>query len=63
MCKAINVYDNKYRINVYTHEIINDLDSQRITKSYFARLNDDDSLDILMGNEPVDTKKKYSSLD
>ena len=63
MCKAINVYDNKYRINVYTHEVINDLDSQRISKSYFARLNDDDTLDILMGNEPDRTdphKKKYN---
>jgi|688.fasta_scaffold67566_7 hypothetical protein len=62
MCKAINVYDNKYRINVYTHEVINDLDSQRISRSYFARLNDDDSLEILMGNEPAETdtnKKKY----
>lgn len=63
MCKAINVYDNKYRINVYTHEVIHDIDSQRISQSYFAKLNPDDSLDILMGNEPTETKKKYGGCD
>ena len=40
VCKAINVYDNKYRINVYTrsHCPIYDIDQVRITQSYFARL-------------------------
>jgi len=40
-CKAINVYDNKYRINVYTksHCPIYDIDKVRITQSYFARLD------------------------
>lgn len=39
-CRAINVYDNKYRINVYTtsHCPIYDIDKVRITQSYFARL-------------------------
>lgn len=39
-CKAINVYDNKYRINVYTrsHDEIYDIDRIRITQSYFAKL-------------------------
>ena len=39
-CKAINVYDNKYRINVYTrsHDEIYDIDKIRITQSYFAKL-------------------------
>ena len=39
-CKAINVYDNKYRINVYTrsHDEIYDVDRIRITQSYFAKL-------------------------
>jgi len=40
-CRAINVYDNKYRINVYTksHCPIYDIDKVRITQSYFARLD------------------------
>lgn len=59
MCKAINVYDNKYRINVYTHEVINDIESQRISQSYFAKLaGDGSSLEILLKPEPVDPKKK-----
>lgn len=59
MCKAINVYDNKYRINVYTHEVINDIQSQRISQSYFAKLADDgSSLDILLKPTPVDPKNK-----
>lgn len=42
-CKAINVYDNKYRINVYTksYDEFWDIDKIRITQSYFARLIDD----------------------
>jgi hypothetical protein len=59
MCKAINVYDNKYRINIYTHEVINDIESQRISQSYFAKLaGDGTSLEILMKPAPVDPKKK-----
>jgi len=44
MCKAINVYDNKYRINVYTrsHCPIYDIDKVRITQSYFAKLDGDE---------------------
>lgn len=43
-CRAINVYDNKYRINVYTksHCPIYDIDKVRITQSYFCRLDDDE---------------------
>ena len=42
-CRAINVYDNKYRINVYTrsHDELYDLDRVRITQSYFCRLDGD----------------------
>lgn len=41
MCKAVNVYDNKYRINVYTRSRcpIHDVDKIRITQSYFARVD------------------------
>jgi len=42
-CRAINVYDNKYRINVYTrsYDEFHDLDKVRITQSYFCRLDGD----------------------
>lgn len=42
-CRAINVYDNKYRINVYTrfYDKLNDQERVRITQSYFARLDGD----------------------
>jgi len=48
MCKAINVYDNKYRINVYTkiYDEFRDLEKKRITLSYFAKVNGD-KLEIL----------------
>lgn len=57
MCRAFNVYDNKYRINVYTHQVVNDIPSQRISHSYFAKLaGDGASLEILM--KPSEPKKK-----
>ena len=42
-CRAINVYDNKYRINVYTrsHDELYDLDRVRITQSYFVKVDGD----------------------
>lgn len=43
MCKAINVYDNKYRVNVYTrsYDEFWQIDKVRITQSYFAKLDGD----------------------
>lgn len=46
-CKAINVYDNRYRINVYTKTMVNDIESQRITYSCFAKLDNEKTLTIL----------------
>ena len=48
VCKAVNVYDNKYRINVYTRSYDDfwDIDKVRITQSYFAKL-EGDSLTIV----------------
>ena len=42
-CRAINVYDNKYRVNIYTRSRcpIYDVDKVRITQSYFVKLNGD----------------------
>ena len=48
MCKAINIYDNKYRINIYTriHDSIYDIEKKRITQSYFAKLKDNELIII-----------------
>lgn len=48
MCKAINVYDNKYRINIYTktYDEFRDLEKKRITSSYFAKVKGNE-LEIL----------------
>lgn len=42
-CRAINVYDNRYRINVYTrsYDEIYDVEKVRITQSYFGQLDGD----------------------
>jgi hypothetical protein len=39
MCRAINLWDNRYRINVYTKHMISDIESKRISYSCFAKLN------------------------
>lgn len=41
-CKAVNVYDNRYRINLYTktYDELYDVYRIKIAKSYFAHLND-----------------------
>ncbi len=43
MCRAINVYDNKYRVNVYTrsYDEFWQIDKIRITQSYLAKLDGD----------------------
>lgn len=47
MCRAINLYDNRYRINVYTKTMKNDIESQRISYSCFAKLEDLNNLTIV----------------
>ena len=39
MCKGMNVYDNKYRVNIYVKEKVEDLTGhkQYISNSYFCR--------------------------
>lgn len=55
-CRAINIYDNKYRINVYTKVMVDDIESKQITYSCAARLHDDKNLEILLETP------KYSGL-
>lgn len=40
MCKAINLYDNRYRINVYTEHESENLTYRRISYSCFAKIHD-----------------------
>ena len=44
MCKGMNVYDDRYRINVYIKEEVDDLTGhkQYIGQSYFCRYNGTD---------------------
>jgi len=43
--KIVNVFENRYRINIYVQVEENGFDKQKIAKSYFAKLNGD-KLDI-----------------
>ena len=43
MCKGLNVFDDKYRVNIYVREDVPDLTVDRtyIKDSYFCKLEDD----------------------
>ncbi len=51
MCKAINLWENRYRINVYTKYLVDPetgLEGQKITYSCFAKMNEkNQELDII----------------
>lgn len=50
MCKAMNVFDDKYRVNVYTTVMRgenNDLEGLSISRSYFVRYSDKGVLTIV----------------
>ena len=42
MCKGMNVYDNRYRVNIYVKEDIQDLTGHKvyIKDSYFCKLDE-----------------------
>ena len=44
MCKAMNVYDDRYRVNIYVREDVEDLTGHKlyIDKSYFCKYNGTD---------------------
>ena len=44
MCKAMNVYDDRYRVNIYVKENVDDLTGhkQYISSSYFCKYNGTD---------------------
>ena len=43
MCKGLNVYDNRYRVNIFVREEVEDLTGYKlyISNSYFCKLEDD----------------------
>lgn len=50
MCKASNLWENRYRINVYTKHMVDaetGLEGQKITYSCFAKLIDNKELEII----------------
>ena len=47
MTKIINVYDNRYRINVYTEFEEDNLTKKRITSSYFCHYSHGELIIIL----------------
>ena len=47
--KIINVYDNRYRINIYCEKEEDSLTKKRICASYFCHY-DKDNLSIITGN-------------
>ena len=43
MCKGLNVHDNRYRVNVFVKEEVEDITGHKlyISNSYFCKLEDD----------------------
>jgi hypothetical protein len=39
MCKSINVYDNRWRVNVYSKRTVHDIEGKYISRSYFTSFN------------------------
>ena len=39
MCKSINVYDDRWRVNIYSKRLVNDIEGRYISNSYFIHFN------------------------
>lgn len=48
MCRAINVYDDRYRVNIYTRRYVDNIEGVSISSSYFVNYSNK-KLDILYG--------------
>lgn len=42
MCKSTNVYDDRWRINIYSKRYVDDIEGKFISASYFVQFNDND---------------------
>lgn len=38
-CKSINVYDNRWRVNIYSKRLVDGIEGKYISKSYFVSFN------------------------
>jgi len=36
MCKAMNVFDNKYRVNIYSKRLVDGIEGNAISHTYFV---------------------------
>jgi hypothetical protein len=36
MCKAMNVFDNKYRVNIYSKRLVDGIEGNTISQTYFV---------------------------
>jgi hypothetical protein len=41
MCRAMNVFDDKYRVNIYTKRWVDGIEGMSISQSYFVKYNTD----------------------
>jgi len=57
-CKAINLYSNRYRVNIYSQTEEDGLLKKRISQSYFTTLSENgQALNIIGDNEFSRSKK------
>lgn len=48
MCKSSNVFDDKWRVNIYSKRYVDDIEGKTISASYFVKFNsEDNTLNIL----------------
>lgn len=41
MCRALNVFDDKYRVNIYTKRYVEGIEGNTIKHSYFCKYSSD----------------------
>lgn len=41
MCKAMNVFDNKYRVNIYSKRLVDGIEGNTISQTYFVSYTKD----------------------
>ena len=52
MCKAINVYDDRYRVNIYSKRYIDGIEGMSISGSYFVSYSNK-KLNVLYGSKCI----------
>ena len=52
MCRAINVYDDRYRVNIYTRRYVDNIEGMSISGSYFVSYSNN-KLNVLYGSKCI----------